>query len=741
MAAAGTGLPNQRGPIASTVVDTAGYGAGEAAAADGFARAAEGIGRLMNVVEPAAQQEAKAIADQKAAAGEFEQRILLTGADAAYNDAMRTGTLARLSNAADADLDSLRTQHLLDPDGFQRATDEMRAASLRASVPGALAVDWANDFDRRRNQRLGVIRNARAAADLQEAKGGLTTRIDNLITETINAGTGGTLAEVLGDSQVQANLQQITSGIDELANNPAFGVSQEEADAKRDEAIQRIKAGAVSRWAVDTLRRDGSDAALAGLQGLLTDESVGDLTTRQLVFTTAREAVNQELSLTNQRRAQADSERSAALQDLGRQIDEDVARVELTGEGSALTMDQVRAVGGNAMVSQWLKRRADAQDFHGLVGALPLNDPDAAAAQIAQAARTRTFEQALAPVADEGDLATIANAIAQVESGNRDGLVSRDPDGAGPAGGGAYGRMQVLPDTARRIAGQLGLPYDQNRLRNDADYNRRIGTAYLSELMTRYNGDSFLAITAYHAGEGNVDGWLRSVGDPRTGRMSREQWLEGVEGRGNPRSAEYPRKVLAALNAGRAGAAWDSYAGRRRAAAADPAGSVATDFAVRAASERWRAQPTSTTAAEAFVEASMAAQERSGIAQGNRRSLPNASLVIYANELNRFATANDTAGFQGYADGLVRRFGRHGERVLQDALEVRGDARFAAQIAARATAVGSAGQRPTRQDVERSGTANRTSRMGQAATGNGQGAAGMSDAELMAALGSSPVGD
>jgi len=458
-----------------------------------------------------------------------------------------------------------------------------------------------------------------------------------------------------------------------------------------------------------------------------------------LIFNAGQEAVSQEINLANQRRQQAASERNQREQDLQRRVDEDIAGVELTGDGTGLTVEDVRAAGGNAAVSAWYKRRAEARQFHEDVGALPLNDPEAAAEQIRARMATRGFDQGLPVVQDENDLNAVATAIAQVESGNVDGLVSADPDGAGPAGGGAYGRMQVLPDTARRIAGQLGLPYDENRLRNDGAYNTRIGQAYLSELLTRYNGDTFLAITAYHAGEGNVDGWLRSVGDPRSGAITREAWLEGVESRGNPRSAEYPRKVLAAMNAGRAGATWDAYQGRRDAQRRDPAGSTMTDFSVRAAHERWRASPNSVPAAQGFVDANMMAQERAGVTEGNRRTLPNASLVVFAADLERFARANDTEGFRGYQERLIRNFGERGERVLRDVLEVRGNTRFAADIAARMTAAGQTGAPPARADVERAAAAGRANTMARSAGGTARPAAQMTDAELRAALGASPL--
>lgn len=741
MAAAGTGLPGRRGDVATTVVDTGAYGMGEQAAADGFNRAAQGLGKVVEAMEPALQREAKAVAEQDVMAGQFQQRATITGFDQAYNAALERGTLAKLANDADADLDRFRAESLLDPAGYETRVAEYRSAAMGEGgpVPGALAMEWAADFDRRAGGHLGVIRNARAAADLEEAKSGLIARIDKLADDTLNIRPGSSLADVMADPQVEANIMQITLGFENLEGNAAYGMSPEEVDAKREELIGRIKAGAVAAWAVEGLRTEGPDAALARLQGILTDEALGSIEDRQLIFNAGREAVGQELNLTNQRRQQASSERNEREQELQRLVDEDVAGVELTGDGTGLTVDQVRAAGGNSAVSAWYKRRADAREFHGLVGALPLDDPDAAAAQISQATAARGFDQGLPVIQDEGDLATVSAAIAQVESGNRDGLVSADPDGAGPAGGGAFGRMQVLPATARRIAGQLGLPYDESRLRNDGAYNTRIGQAYLGELLTRYNGDTFLAITAYHAGEGNVDGWLGSVGDPRSGAISREAWLEGVESRGNPRSAEYPRKVLAAMNAGRAGATWDAYQGRRTAQRQDPAGSVVTDFAVRSASERWRANPQSTPAAQAFVDANLMAQERAGVTEGNRKALPNASLVVYAADLDRLARANDTDGFRGYSDQLVRRFGERGERVLQDVLEVRGDTRFAAQIAARATAAAQAGTRPARADVERADTAGRANTMARSAAGASTPVASMTDEQLRAALGASPL--
>ena len=73
---------------------------------------------------------------------------------------------------------------------------------------------------------------------------------------------------------------------------------------------------------------------------------------------------------------------------------------------------------------------------------------------------------------------------------------------------GAYGLMQLLPETARFVSERTGISADYR----DPETNIRIGTRYLSYLQSRYAGDQRLALAAYNSGEGRVDRWL-SRGD------------------------------------------------------------------------------------------------------------------------------------------------------------------------------------------------------------------------------------
>jgi soluble lytic murein transglycosylase len=90
-------------------------------------------------------------------------------------------------------------------------------------------------------------------------------------------------------------------------------------------------------------------------------------------------------------------------------------------------------------------------------------------------------------------------AVIDVESGFREGAVS---------GAGAVGLMQIKPSTAKAVAVRVGLtgPIDVAAL-SMADTNIRIGTAYLADLIARYDGDVPLALAAYNAGITKADGW------------------------------------------------------------------------------------------------------------------------------------------------------------------------------------------------------------------------------------------
>ena len=78
---------------------------------------------------------------------------------------------------------------------------------------------------------------------------------------------------------------------------------------------------------------------------------------------------------------------------------------------------------------------------------------------------------------------------------------------------GAVGLMQILPDTAKWVAGQTNLA--DFVLTNPED-NIQIGTWYLAHNHQRHENNSLLAIASYNAGTGNVSQWTKkySLQDP-----------------------------------------------------------------------------------------------------------------------------------------------------------------------------------------------------------------------------------
>jgi soluble lytic murein transglycosylase-like protein len=95
---------------------------------------------------------------------------------------------------------------------------------------------------------------------------------------------------------------------------------------------------------------------------------------------------------------------------------------------------------------------------------------------------------------------------------------------------GAHGLMQLVPDTAKEIAAQLGVKYDTYRLLTDEAYNLVFGQHYINKLLTRYNNHKVLVLAAYNAGPSRVNKWLEKNGDIRnkTDNESVVLWTEAI---------------------------------------------------------------------------------------------------------------------------------------------------------------------------------------------------------------------
>ena len=86
---------------------------------------------------------------------------------------------------------------------------------------------------------------------------------------------------------------------------------------------------------------------------------------------------------------------------------------------------------------------------------------------------------------------------------------SWDPDASSHQG--ARGLMQLMPETAQDMVAKGlvdGKRYSYENLEDPA-INIEYGCAYLSYLLTYFNGATDRAIAAYNAGMGNVDGWAK----------------------------------------------------------------------------------------------------------------------------------------------------------------------------------------------------------------------------------------
>ena len=73
---------------------------------------------------------------------------------------------------------------------------------------------------------------------------------------------------------------------------------------------------------------------------------------------------------------------------------------------------------------------------------------------------------------------------------------------------GAYGLMQLLPQTAKFIQERSGIEGDWR----DPEVNLKLGAWYLGYLEEQYSGDERLMLAAYNSGESRVNIWISDEG-------------------------------------------------------------------------------------------------------------------------------------------------------------------------------------------------------------------------------------
>ena len=113
----------------------------------------------------------------------------------------------------------------------------------------------------------------------------------------------------------------------------------------------------------------------------------------------------------------------------------------------------------------------------------------------------------------------MALAIARTESEFRIDAISRV---------GARGLMQVMPSTGQEISERFGDQYSNWRLTNDWQFNAKLGTAYLDELLAMYQGSHVLTFAAYNAGLGRTQGWIDRIGHPHRDWHDPVDWIEHI---------------------------------------------------------------------------------------------------------------------------------------------------------------------------------------------------------------------
>jgi soluble lytic murein transglycosylase len=139
----------------------------------------------------------------------------------------------------------------------------------------------------------------------------------------------------------------------------------------------------------------------------------------------------------------------------------------------------------------------------------------------------RAYRPLLDDIAQQTNVpAAFVRAVAREESSFDTTAVSR---------ANAYGLIQLIRPTAKAYGKPLGLRSDPNSLKQP-EINLRIGTRFMHELFERYKDNPALVPSAYNAGPGATDRWLRERPN-----LALDEWIETIP---YTETRRYTRRVL-----------------------------------------------------------------------------------------------------------------------------------------------------------------------------------------------------
>jgi len=98
-------------------------------------------------------------------------------------------------------------------------------------------------------------------------------------------------------------------------------------------------------------------------------------------------------------------------------------------------------------------------------------------------------------------------------------------DPSARSGAGARGMMQLMPATAQVVARRSGLGSGSL---DDPDYNMKVGSTYLGQLVDQFSGSYVMAAAAYNAGPGRPVQWVGQCGDPRSSTSDALDFIECI---------------------------------------------------------------------------------------------------------------------------------------------------------------------------------------------------------------------